>query len=114
MLIFDIETNGLLEDTTQLHCMAIYDSVTGKTRGYDLAHVREGVMRLLGALAVGEEIAGHNIISFDLPALAKLYPDFCVSEAQRTKIIDTLILSLSCFARYCLYAERGSPFSMGL
>ena len=93
MLIFDIETNGLLEETTKLHCMAVYDSVTGNTTGYDPSHVYDGVRRLMGALAVGEEIAGHNIISFDLPALAKLYPDFCVSEAQRTKIIDTLILS---------------------
>lgn len=93
MLIFDIETNGLLEDTTQLHCMAVHDTATGKTIGFDPAHVREGVMRLMGALAVGEEIAGHNIITFDIPALSKLYPDFIVSREQREQVLDTLILS---------------------
>ena len=93
MLIFDIETNGLLEETTKLHCMAICDTATGVIDGYDPSNVEEGVRRLMDALAQGEQIAGHNIISFDLPALSKLYPDFVVSRAQRPQIIDTLILS---------------------
>ena len=93
MLIFDIETNGLLEETTKLHCMAICDTTTGVIDGYDPSNVEEGVRRLSDALAQGEQIAGHNIISFDLPALSKLYPDFVVSRAQRPQIIDTLILS---------------------
>ena len=93
MLIFDIETNGLLEETTELHCMAICDTTTGVIDGYDPSNVEEGVRRLSDALAQGEQIAGHNIISFDLPALSKLYPDFVVSRAQRPQIIDTLILS---------------------
>lgn len=93
MLIFDIETNGLLEETTKLHCMAICDTTTGVIDGYDPSNVEVGVRRLSDALAQGEQIAGHNIISFDLPALMKLYPAFIVSRAQRPQIIDTLILS---------------------
>jgi len=26
MLVFDIETNGLLHDVSQIHCIAIYDT----------------------------------------------------------------------------------------
>ena len=93
MLIFDIETNGLLEDTTRLHCMAVHDTATGKTIGFDPATAQNGVRLLIDALAQGETIAGHNIIAFDIPVLTKLYPDFIVSRAQRAQIIDTLILS---------------------
>lgn len=93
MLIFDIETNGLLEDTTQLHCMAVHDTETGAVEGYDPSHAEEGVQHLMDALERGEQIAGHNIIAFDIPALSKLYPDFIVSRAQREQVLDTLILS---------------------
>ena len=93
MLIFDIETNGLLEDTTQLHCMAVHDTATGKTIGFDPSTVQNGVRLLSDTLAQGETIAGHNIIAFDIPALTKLYPDFVVSREQREQVLDTLILS---------------------
>jgi DNA polymerase I-like protein with 3'-5' exonuclease and polymerase domains len=93
MLIFDIETNGLLEDTTQLHCMAVHDTATGKTIGFDPSTVQNGVRLLIDALAQGETIAGHNIIAFDIPALTKLYPNFIVSREQREQVLDTLILS---------------------
>ena len=93
MLIFDIETNGLLEDTTQLHCMAVHDTATGKTIGFDPSTVQNGVRLLIDALAQGETIAGHNIIAFDIPALAQLYPNFVVSREQREQVLDTLILS---------------------
>ena len=93
MLIFDIETDGLLDDTTRLHCIAIHDTETGVVEGYDPSHAEEGVQRLMDALERGEQIAGHNIITFDIPVLSKLYPDFIVSRAQREQVLDTLILS---------------------
>ena len=93
MLIFDIETDGLLDDTTRIHCLAIHDTVTGQTIGYGAGDVEKGVNRLRVALRQGREIAGHNIIAFDIPALSKVYPDFVVSREQREQIIDTLVLS---------------------
>ena len=93
MLICDIETNGLLEDTTQLHCMAVHDTTTGKTIGFDPSTIENGVRLLMDELAQGEMICGHNIIAFDIPALSKVYPDFIVSRAQREQVLDTLILS---------------------
>ena len=93
MLLFDIETNGLLDETTILHCMAICDTDTGVIDGYGPAQVHQGVERLIAALKKGVPIGGHNIINFDIPALSKLYPYFVVSRKQRPLVIDTLILS---------------------
>ncbi len=93
MLLFDIETNGLLDETTVLHCMAICDTDTGVIDGYGPAQVHQGVERLIDALKKGVPIGGHNIINFDIPALSKLYPYFVVSRKQRPLVIDTLILS---------------------
>ena len=93
MLIFDIETDGLLDTTTRLHCIAIHDTVTGQTIGYGAEEAEQGVNRLRAALLQGRQITGHNIIAFDIPALEKLYPDFIVTREQRGQIIDTLILS---------------------
>lgn len=93
MLLFDIETNGLLDETTVLHCMAICDTDTGVIDGYGPAQVHQGVERLMVALKKGVPIGGHNIINFDIPALSKLYPYFVVSRKQRPLVIDTLILS---------------------
>ena len=93
MLIFDIETNGLLDETTVLHCMAICDTDTGVIDGYGPAQVHKGVERLMNALKQGIPIGGHNIINFDIPALSKLYPYFVVSRNKRPLVIDTLILS---------------------
>jgi len=35
MLVFDLETNGLLNDATQIHCIAIYDTKTDQTFIYN-------------------------------------------------------------------------------
>ena len=96
-LIFDIETNGLLKDTTKIHSLVIYDTEKDKlfsctnneyTYGFPEAYapsIKEG----LDILAEADEIAGHNIVKFDLPALQKLYPDF----QPKGKIFDTLLMS---------------------
>lgn len=89
MLIFDIETDGLLDTTTKLHCLCIYDTQTDVfTRyadrpGYEPNE--EGVKQLMEAA----EICGHNVLCFDVPALKKLYPWF----SPKGKIVDTLTCS---------------------
>ena len=35
MLIFDIETNGLLHNVTTIHCLVIYDTETEQTLVYN-------------------------------------------------------------------------------
>ena len=82
MLYFDIETDGLLDTLTTLHCMCIYDDETEKMYRYNPNTVSNGVKKLIKALYNNVKICGHNIINFDIPALEKLYPDFKVPYKQ--------------------------------
>ena len=77
ILIFDIETDGLLEDTTTIHSLVIKDYETKKV--YSCTNhssfytpITEGLQMLSEA----DLVIGHNIICFDLPAIKKLYPFF--------------------------------------
>jgi len=89
-LVFDIETNGLLDETSLVHSLCIKDVDTGKIwscadhEGY--VPVEQGVRMLMNA----ELIIGHNIIKFDLPALQKVYPWFTY---DRHKVFDTIVIS---------------------
>lgn len=92
-LIFDIETNGLLKDTTKIHSLVIYDTEKDKLISCSdslqdkacLFDIDLGIKLLQEA----DEIVGHNIVKFDLPALQKLYPEF----KPKGKIFDTLLMS---------------------
>jgi DNA polymerase-1 len=50
-----------------------------------LRPIAEGLARLSAA----DEIIGHNVIKFDIPALKKVYPGF----APRARVLDTLVLT---------------------
>ena len=82
MLTFDIESNGLLEESTKVHCIAIFDGET--MHSFSPSNIEVGVRMLQDALDKGETICGHNIIDFDIPCLEKLYPAiFHVSKIGR-------------------------------
>ena len=88
--IFDIETNGLLKDLTTIHCIAIQDGKQSDRRVKSLKSYRpDQIEEALEVLENADEIIGHNIIGFDIPAIQKLYPQW----KPKGKIIDTLVLS---------------------
>ena len=58
MLIFDIETDGLLDTMTKIHCMSISDG-HHNVKGYRPEEVEDGVKRLWEAVNNGEGICGH-------------------------------------------------------
>ncbi|WP_196599042.1 DNA polymerase [Pectinatus frisingensis] len=93
MLLFDIETDGLLDTVSKLHCMCIYDTSTNKMSRYDPTQVEEGVRRLQKAIDEGDSICGHNIINYDIPALEKLYANFHVGYKQHSQVVDTLVMA---------------------
>lgn len=94
MLMFDIETNGLLKDVNVLHCMCIYDTEKDKMFRFDPKTVLDGVHKLQEEVNKGGQICGHNIINYDIPALEKLYPnDFHITYSQQKQIVDTLVLA---------------------
>ncbi len=87
-IIFDLESDGLIEETTKIHCICTYDLITGEARTWSSqkeGDIEAGVRYLME----GTELIGHNILGFDLIVLKKLYP-FFKSPANS---IDTLILS---------------------
>jgi len=89
MLIFDLETNGLLQDMTCIHCLAIYDSDTKETTTYNNQGSKSPIIRGIQRLNDTSVICGHNIIGFDIPVIKKIYPWFITPPV----VLDTLILS---------------------
>jgi hypothetical protein len=76
-LVFDLESDGLLDETQNIHCIVIHDTKTGKTTRYNDAEghnpVQEGVDFLVNADPKEHIIVGHNVLGFDIPVLFKLY-----------------------------------------
>lgn len=97
MLIFDIETDGLLDTMTTIHCMSISDG-NSNIVSYRPSEIEKGVKRLWEAVNTGEGICGHNIINFDIPAIQKLYPWFDIPREKRKYVVDTLVMARLLFS----------------
>ena len=84
--IFDIETDGLLDTMTKVHCIVLYDIEKDKMTSF----YGEETLDALFFLKNFSEIIGHNILNFDLPALKAIFK----YEPELTQIIrDTLVWS---------------------
>ncbi|OQW34849.1 MAG: hypothetical protein A4E20_01345 [Nitrospira sp. SG-bin2] len=83
-IVFDIESNGFLEDLTKVHCIALADE-TGVVSSYR----GDAILDALRKLEDAKTLIGHNIQDFDIPALKKVYPHFNPKGTVR----DTMIMS---------------------
>ena len=88
-LVFDLETDGLYDDCTKIHCLGIYDLDTEQTLVFNDTGSEQPITRGVQMLEDADLLVGHNIISYDLPVLRRIYPWFC----HRGYIMDTLVLS---------------------
>ena len=79
--VFDIETDGLLNEMTKIHVLSYSDD--GKTihHTHDYDEMRE-------FFATRKTLAGHNIVRFDAPAVEKI-----LGVKIEARMIDTLALS---------------------
>lgn len=84
-MLFDIETNGLLPEVSVVHCIWAVDLDTGLYYDFGPDQIDAGLNLLSGAA----ELAGHNILGYDLPVLAHIYPDFTINA--ECKYTDTFI-----------------------
>lgn len=88
---FDVETDGLLDALTRVHSLVLINADNGELLScsddphWNGPSIDEGLRQL----AVADEIIGHNIIKFDIPAIQKVYPWW----KPRGAVIDTLVLS---------------------
>lgn len=84
-LIFDIETNGFLSDVTKIHCIVIKDIETNKIYSFKFDEIDKAIKILSGS----NLLVGHNILSFDLAVIKKLYPNFNYDG----EVLDTLLVT---------------------
>jgi hypothetical protein len=94
MIVFDIETNGLLDELDRIHLLTVCRGVgmiDVYRRNETEDTIAEGLRNLMESVEwAGEVIAGHNVIAFDIPAIKKVYPWFAVPESS---VFDTLVFS---------------------
>ena len=89
-IVFDIETDGLLDTTKRFWCGWLYDSYTDLYTGYtDLDEFFDDLNKYGTS---GYNIVGHNICKFDIPALKKLKGERFAFDV-RDVCIDTLVLA---------------------
>ena len=85
---FDLESNGLLDTINRIHCLVLRDLDSGRVQTFDIRD-RDALCRGLRYLQEADEIVGHNIIGYDIPAIQIVYPWF----EPVGRITDTLVLS---------------------
>lgn len=87
-LVFDIETNGLLDELDRLHCLCIKNLDTGEviSASSENLDIKDTIAQ---HLMKADVLIGHNILKFDIPAIQKVYPWF----KPKAEIRDTLIMA---------------------
>lgn len=86
-LIFDIETNGLLEEMTKCHCIAM--KWYGSNQDPVIFDTDTTFQPALEMICEADRLVAHNGIGFDVPALKKLFPGL----NPKGVTVDTLVLA---------------------
>jgi DNA polymerase III epsilon subunit-like protein len=79
--VFDIETDGLLDEMTKIHVLSYSDDNKTVIHTHDYDEMREFFL-------TRKTLVGHNIVRFDIPAVEKL-----LGIKVKARLIDTLALS---------------------
>lgn len=82
--VFDIETDGLLDEGSKIHCMVVLCCRTQQVFRFGPNDIRSGLDLISGA----DILIAHNGVKFDRPFIEKVYPNI-----ELPPLIDTLILS---------------------
>ena len=94
--VFDLETDGLYDEVTTIHCLVLHDLNRDQTFTYGPDSIAAG----LEHLATADVLIGQNILFFDIPVIRKLYPFYTFAAAR---IIDTLITTRLIWPKEKLY-----------
>ena len=84
-LLFDIKTDGLLDNLTTIHCICAKDFLTGKVFSFGPQEIGAG----LELLASAPLLVAHNGLCFDAPAIRQLHH----SIPTLPSLFDTLTAS---------------------
>tara|TARA_R110002072_G_scaffold151470_2_gene300800 strand:- start:11440 stop:13548 length:2109 start_codon:yes stop_codon:yes gene_type:complete len=106
VLVFDLESDGLLDTISKVHCINLIDRSDGREYRFtdhefyqnldgsysEKRTPRDGTIAdALNLLSEAEALGGQNIVRYDLPALAKVYEGF--ARNPDATIRDTKIMS---------------------
>lgn len=89
-LDFDIETNGLLPDVDTLHSLVITDLDSGDVWSAS-SQDRHDLTLAVKEVVKSDLKVGHNILSYDIPVLKHLFPEF--DTLWRGTARDTFIMA---------------------
>lgn len=81
--VFDIETDGLLDEVTKIHVLAWTDDGENYNYTHDYDEMR-------AVLTCSDELCGHYIIPYDIPVVENILG---VTLSKKTTLIDTWALS---------------------
>lgn len=89
-VVFDVETDGLLEKATKVHSLVIRDLDSDKLLSCtDALADGPSIADGLAVLAAADLLIGHNAIKFDIPVLKKLYPSWNPTGTVRDSLVCT-------------------------
>ena len=98
-VILDLESNGLLNRASRIHCVVLHHCENNLTEAYNdekysddpksLPMGNRSITAAISNIEVADTVVGHNILGFDLPLIKKLYRYFTYPPV----IVDTLLLS---------------------
>lgn len=92
--LWDVETNGLLDTLTRIHCLVIRDFERRITYKFRRNDVMDNIDDGLDLLEQAELNVGFNNIYFDIPAIDKVYEGFQIQGKTR----DAMVMSRMVFA----------------
>ena len=95
--VFDIETDGLYDEASKIHCIVFYDLIGDRTYAFGPSTIDAG----LKCLADADLLIGHNIIFYDIPVIEKLWPGTFNRKPQQ--IVDTLLCTRLIWPKEKLY-----------
>ncbi|MFM7027813.1 MAG: DNA polymerase [Chakrabartia sp.] len=96
MLIFDLESDGLLDELTRIHTIHVHDTEQSRSFRYNDGVFADGspaardgsIQDAVDLLTEADTICGHNIIGFDVPALAKTH-----GFKPKGRLLDTMVMT---------------------
>lgn len=107
-LLFDIETDGLLRSLSTIHCVVIRDLNSNETLVFNDQGSKHPIPQAITLLEEADELWGHNICGYDIPAIREIFPFF----DPKAKCYDTLILSRLFFSDILDRDFRSRPAQM--
>jgi DNA polymerase-1 len=85
-ILFDLESDGFLEECTKVHCIAAADVDTGERWDWRPGEIPQA----LEVLDQADVLIGHNIQRFDIPVLTKLHG---FKPRKYPAVLDTMIIA---------------------